>query len=293
MNSPDHFKEILKRKFSDFEELPPENDWEVFKTKFDLKKSRIQLYRRISVLSAIAVIVIIATIVILVRNDQHKYNPERIQPKEVHQQKVLNSKPENNKQPASQTSLNFTSRKAQNSKPQSPKVISDVWIQQNNKAGKSYSDTAIKISGMVVKKESQEKPHIQTQADKPPVNSKTVEVLQNNLNRTEPVFQNTGKTDTLSAHAMNKEPVKAEANNPISSGDKIEPEVVNVITPNGDGINDKLVIKNLDLIGPCTLSLFDSWGEKIYSSSNYQNNWDATYKGKPVTEGTYYYVLET
>jgi gliding motility-associated-like protein len=29
----------------------------------------------------------------------------------------------------------------------------------------------------------------------------------------------------------------------------------------------------------------------VYESKNYTNNWDGTYKGKPVPDGTYYYVV--
>ena len=79
----------------------------------------------------------------------------------------------------------------------------------------------------------------------------------------------------------------------LTKGEIREIEVMNVITPNGDGINDKLVIKNIDQIKPCKLSIYNRWGDKLFSSNNYQNNWDGTYKGKSLHEGTYYYVLET
>jgi len=77
----------------------------------------------------------------------------------------------------------------------------------------------------------------------------------------------------------------------LTKGEVREPEIVNVITPNGDGINDKLVIKNIDLIKPCKLSIYNRWGDELFSTSDYQNNWDGTYKGKKLPEGTYYYVL--
>jgi gliding motility-associated-like protein len=70
-------------------------------------------------------------------------------------------------------------------------------------------------------------------------------------------------------------------------------EPVNAITPNGDGINDFLVIKNIDQIKPCKLAIYNRWGDELLTTSDYQNNWDGTYKGKKLPEGTYYYVLET
>jgi gliding motility-associated-like protein len=79
----------------------------------------------------------------------------------------------------------------------------------------------------------------------------------------------------------------------LTKGEIKEPEIVNVISPNGDGFNDKLVIKNIDLVKPCKLKIYNRWGDELYSNSDYQNYWDGTYKGKKLPEGTYYYVLET
>jgi gliding motility-associated-like protein len=30
----------------------------------------------------------------------------------------------------------------------------------------------------------------------------------------------------------------------------------------------------------------------VYKNDNYQNTWDGTYNGKPVPDGTYYYVID-
>jgi gliding motility-associated-like protein len=63
-------------------------------------------------------------------------------------------------------------------------------------------------------------------------------------------------------------------------------------TPNGDGINDKWLVTDG---GACTskiiVSVFNRYGGLVYNNENYQNNWDGTYKGKPVPDGTYYYVI--
>ncbi len=63
--------------------------------------------------------------------------------------------------------------------------------------------------------------------------------------------------------------------------------VPNVITPNGDGINDDFVIKNLNYFPNSKVTIYDRWGLNIYHSDNYLNNWNAS--GFP--DGTYYYVL--
>lgn len=63
--------------------------------------------------------------------------------------------------------------------------------------------------------------------------------------------------------------------------------IPNVITPNGDGKNDKFVIKGLDLYPRSVLEVFNRWGNQVYRSDNYSNNWG----GEGLSGGVYYYVL--
>ncbi|MGY0040082.1 gliding motility-associated C-terminal domain-containing protein [Pedobacter sp. NJ-S-72] len=69
-------------------------------------------------------------------------------------------------------------------------------------------------------------------------------------------------------------------------------EAGTLVTPNGDGINDKFVIKNIDYYPNNTLKLFDKAGRVFYTKRSYANDWDGTVNGLPLTEGTYYYILE-
>jgi len=67
-----------------------------------------------------------------------------------------------------------------------------------------------------------------------------------------------------------------------------EIEIPNVFTPgNGDGNNDFFVIKNLDSNPNTRVQILNRWGREVYSSSNYQNNWD----GGDLPHGTYFYVV--
>ncbi len=63
----------------------------------------------------------------------------------------------------------------------------------------------------------------------------------------------------------------------------------NVITPNGDGINDKLVIKGLDggAYPNSKMVIFNRWGKIVYESNNYQNDFD----GNGLAAGVYYYIF--
>ncbi|ADY52959.1 Fibronectin type III domain protein [Pseudopedobacter saltans DSM 12145] len=65
----------------------------------------------------------------------------------------------------------------------------------------------------------------------------------------------------------------------------------NFLTPNGDGVNDNWVIKNIDAYPDHTLSIYDRSGKELYKVRNYKNDWDGTFNGMPLAEGTYYYII--
>jgi len=63
--------------------------------------------------------------------------------------------------------------------------------------------------------------------------------------------------------------------------------IPNLISPNGDGLNDGFKIKGiLPLIW--NLEVFDRWGKRVYTSSAYDLNW----KGESQVPGVYFYVLK-
>jgi gliding motility-associated-like protein len=64
----------------------------------------------------------------------------------------------------------------------------------------------------------------------------------------------------------------------------------NVISPNGDGVNDAWVVP--EPVSSMHLVIYNRWGQLVYESNNYQNNWSGqTLQGGKVTDGTYFYVL--
>jgi gliding motility-associated-like protein len=71
-------------------------------------------------------------------------------------------------------------------------------------------------------------------------------------------------------------------------------ELPNLITPNGDGFNDKWEI-DLEMFPNASVTIFDRWGQVVFQSDNYNNDWAGTYQrtGKHVADGTYYYILKT
>jgi gliding motility-associated-like protein len=75
--------------------------------------------------------------------------------------------------------------------------------------------------------------------------------------------------------------------------DVISCEVIfpNVFTPNGDSqdFNNALVFPGLENFEKSTLLVYNRWGNLIYESNNYNNNW--TPSEEDVPEGTYFYIL--
>ncbi len=61
----------------------------------------------------------------------------------------------------------------------------------------------------------------------------------------------------------------------------------NVFTPNGDGTNDMLVFTGLENFPGSSLYVYNRWGNKIYETADYRNDWN----GGGVEDGVYYYIL--
>ncbi|RVU01393.1 T9SS type B sorting domain-containing protein [Mucilaginibacter limnophilus] len=66
------------------------------------------------------------------------------------------------------------------------------------------------------------------------------------------------------------------------------PSIPNLFTPNGDGVNDVFEIRGLDPSLPNRLTIVNRWGNEVFRQDNYQNTWTGT----GLNEGTYYYLLQ-
>ncbi|MBN8702889.1 MAG: gliding motility-associated C-terminal domain-containing protein [Bacteroidetes bacterium] len=74
--------------------------------------------------------------------------------------------------------------------------------------------------------------------------------------------------------------------------------IPNAFSPDGDGINDLFVVKNLTKWGRNKFEVFNRWGDVVYSKDNYANDWDGTVNvssakigNNKVVAGTYYFIL--
>ena len=64
-------------------------------------------------------------------------------------------------------------------------------------------------------------------------------------------------------------------------------------TPNGDGIYDTwFVTDGTACLSNVEVHVFNRYGNKVFESSNYRNDWKGTYQGQSLPIGTYYYVIK-
>lgn len=68
-------------------------------------------------------------------------------------------------------------------------------------------------------------------------------------------------------------------------------KVMEAFTPNGDGINERWLITNGNCLQKAKAQVYNRYGSAVFESDDYKNTWDGTYKGKPLPDGTYYYVI--
>lgn len=77
------------------------------------------------------------------------------------------------------------------------------------------------------------------------------------------------------------------------SGNSIPLPSTNYISPNGDGKNDYWKVDNVEIYKDFSLQIFDQFGQVIYNvPSNYNNEFDGTYKGNALPTGNYYFVFK-
>lgn len=69
-------------------------------------------------------------------------------------------------------------------------------------------------------------------------------------------------------------------------------EITNLITPNGDGLNDTWFIGNILNYPNNEVQIFNRYGNMVFSATSYKNEWGGTYNSKQLPDGTYYYVLK-
>jgi gliding motility-associated-like protein len=69
--------------------------------------------------------------------------------------------------------------------------------------------------------------------------------------------------------------------------------IYDIITPNGDGVNEVWVIPGLNRYPQNTVQIFDKWGDIVYEKSNYNGEWYGQSRGSALLpDGTYFYLMK-
>jgi hypothetical protein len=63
-------------------------------------------------------------------------------------------------------------------------------------------------------------------------------------------------------------------------------DLPNIITPNDDSFNQYFIVTQ-EMTGPHRLLVYNRWGEIVFKSTDYKNDWDAS----GLSTGVYYYIL--
>ncbi len=85
------------------------------------------------------------------------------------------------------------------------------------------------------------------------------------------------------------------SNDPLCSNSQLF--IPNGFSPNGDGVHDVFFIENLNGI-LLSLRVFNRWGELVYESDSYQNDWNGVANqgvvlvGEELPEGIYFYLIQ-
>lgn len=65
-----------------------------------------------------------------------------------------------------------------------------------------------------------------------------------------------------------------------------------VISPNGDGINDSWHILNLDKFPNAIINVYNRWGNLVHESTGKDGPWNGSYNGDTLPSGSYYYRID-
>jgi len=68
-------------------------------------------------------------------------------------------------------------------------------------------------------------------------------------------------------------------------------EISNVLTPNDDGENDTWKVSDLNKIAGCEVKIYNRWGQPVFETNDYQNDWGGTKNGEALPDGVYFYTI--
>lgn len=66
----------------------------------------------------------------------------------------------------------------------------------------------------------------------------------------------------------------------------------NILSPNGDGVNDTWIVKDIERYPDNEVTVFDRSGRILFQTKNYQNDWKGNFLGIALVESTYFYTIK-
>jgi gliding motility-associated-like protein len=69
--------------------------------------------------------------------------------------------------------------------------------------------------------------------------------------------------------------------------------ISSLFTPNADGMNDYWYIPDLEDYGTVKVTVYNRFGQPVYVSASYKNDWDGTWNGDPLPSAAYYYIIKS
>ena len=81
----------------------------------------------------------------------------------------------------------------------------------------------------------------------------------------------------------------------LCDGDGDKPDLIRRggFSPNGDGVNDTWVLRNLEFYPGARVSVFNRWGNRVFQVTDYQHDWQGTFNDNPLPDGSYFFTVET
>lgn len=78
----------------------------------------------------------------------------------------------------------------------------------------------------------------------------------------------------------------------INIGQMCDPAIVDVVSPNGDGINDIWIIEGIESFPDNEVAIVNRWGQEVWRKKGYTNDWAGTNNdGELLPVGAYFYVI--
>ncbi len=116
------------------------------------------------------------------------------------------------------------------------------------------------------------------------------------------LFWNDGQRSRVRTLFGNRRVILRYEEDCLSKADTLDLEMIdcdtcnfvmpNAFSPNGDGINDQLLLESQCDFESFQLIISDRWGERVFETSNSAILWDGTFKGQVCSQGIYVYDLQ-